>query len=107
VSIGRTPSGRGVGDVGWGATLAAHDALVERLVSGARGAIVKSTGDGVLATFDGPARAIDGAVEVVGTVRGLGLEVRGGLHTGEVEITPDDVRGIAVHVASRIRALAG
>jgi len=80
---------------------------VERLVSGARGAIVKSTGDGVLATFDGPARAIDCAVEVVGAVRGLGLEVRVGLHTGEVEITPDDVRGIAVHVASRIMALAG
>jgi class 3 adenylate cyclase len=96
-----------MGDAEWGATLAAHDALVERLVSGARGAIVKSTGDGVLATFDGPARAIDCAVEVVGAVRGLGLEVRVGLHTGEVEITPDDVRGIAVHVASRIMALAG
>ena len=68
---------------------------------------MKSTGDGVLATFDGPARAIECACAIRDAVEDLGLSIRAGLHTGEVEMADDDVHGIAVHVAARIMSLAG
>ena len=68
---------------------------------------MKSLGDGFLATFDGPARAIRCAAAIAEAVRPLGIEVRAGLHTGEVEFPDDDVRGIAVHLAARVSALAG
>ena len=67
---------------------------------------MKFTGDGVLATFDGPARAIECAVALVAAARTLGLEIRAGLHTGEIEMDEDDIRGIGVHIAARIMALA-
>ena len=70
-----------------------------------RGKEVKSLGDGFLATFDGPARAIRCASAITEAVRPLGIEVRTGLHTGEVELAEDDVRGIAVHIAARVAAL--
>jgi class 3 adenylate cyclase len=72
-----------------------------------RGREIHTTGDGVLATFDGPARAIRCAVAIREAVRGLGLEVRAGLHTGEIELQGDDVAGIAVHIGARVSALAG
>jgi len=71
-----------------------------------RGREIQTTGDGFLAVFDGPARAIRCALAIRDAVRVLGLEIRVGLHTGEVELTDADVRGIAVHIGARIAALA-
>jgi len=68
---------------------------------------VKSTGDGVLATFDGPGRAIRCACAIRDSVRSLGLDTRAGLHTGEIELRGDDVAGVAVHIGARVSALAG
>ena len=72
-----------------------------------RGREIKTAGDGFLATFDGPARAIRCAGAVVEAVRPLGIEIRAGLHTGECEVMGDDVGGIAVHIGARVAALAG
>jgi class 3 adenylate cyclase len=68
---------------------------------------VDTAGDGFLATFDGPARAIRCAVAAVDAVRGLGMEIRAGVHTGEVEVSNGDLRGIAVHIGSRVSGIAG
>ncbi len=95
-----------MGDDAWTTVLQAHDRIVERQVDRARGAVVKFTGDGVLATFDGPARAIACARAIRDAVAELGLTVRAGLHTGEVEVSGGDVHGIAVHLAARIMGLA-
>ncbi|MGE2714112.1 adenylate/guanylate cyclase domain-containing protein [Mycolicibacterium litorale] len=105
--VGSTELAAALGDEAWTAMLAAHDRIVEREVTGARGAVVKFTGDGALATFDGPARAISCARAIHEGVAELGLRIRAGLHTGEVEVTDGDVHGIAVHIAARIMALAG
>jgi class 3 adenylate cyclase len=104
--VGSTQRAAQAGDQAWSTTLAAHNRLVERHVAAARGAVVKFTGDGVLATFDGPARAIESACAIRDAVQDLGLQIRAGLHTGEIEMTEADVRGIAVHVAARIMSLA-
>lgn len=104
--VGSTELAAALGDDQWTALLAAHDRIVEREVSGARGAVVKFTGDGALATFDGPARAITCARAIRERVAEIGLTIRTGLHTGEVEVTDGDVHGIAVHIAARIMALA-
>jgi class 3 adenylate cyclase len=96
-----------LGDQRWRDLLDAHHAAVRREFARFRGNEVKSLGDGFLATFDGPARAIRCGSAVAEAVRPLGIEVRIGLHTGEVEFADDDVRGIAVHVASRVASLAG
>jgi class 3 adenylate cyclase len=80
---------------------------VRRELEQFRGREVKSLGDGYLATFDGPARAIRCGHEIAQAARSTDLEVRVGLHTGEVEVMDDDVGGIAVHIAARIGALAG
>jgi class 3 adenylate cyclase len=95
-----------VGDDAWAATLAAHNALIERYVTSFRGRVVKSTGDGVLATFDGPARAIECARSIRDAVHDLGLRIRVGLHTGEIEMVGSDIAGIGVHISARIMALA-
>jgi class 3 adenylate cyclase len=87
--------------------LDAHDARARAEVERFRGQTVKQTGDGLLATFDGPARAIRCAHAIVAAARGLGLAVRAGLHTGEVELRGGDVSGLAVHIGARIGALAG
>jgi len=71
-----------------------------------RGVEVKTLGDGFLATFDGPGRAIHCSLALIATLRSLGIEIRAGLHTGEVEVGENDVRGVAVHVAARVVALA-
>jgi class 3 adenylate cyclase len=96
-----------LGDDEWTAALGAHDRMLERHVASWRGEVVKFTGDGMLATFDGPARAIECACAIRDAVEEIGLSVRVGLHTGEVEKSDGDIHGIAVHVAARITALAG
>jgi class 3 adenylate cyclase len=93
----------------WLDVLDEHDALVSRELRRCRGRKVHSIGlgDGVLATFDGPARAIRCAQAIVGAVRSIGLDARAGLHTGEVETRSGNVAGIAVHIGARVAALAG
>jgi class 3 adenylate cyclase len=95
------------GDEAWRRTMDDHDRTMERLVGAYRGRIVKPTGDGILATFDGPARAVRCAAELLDAAAGKGITLRAGLHTGEIEIRPTDVTGIAVHTANRIATLAG
>jgi class 3 adenylate cyclase len=96
-----------LGDRRWRSVLAAHDEIVRRELDRSRGREIKTTGDGFLAVFDGPARAVRCASAITAAVAALDLEVRCGVHTGEVEISDSDVRGIAVHLAARIAALAG
>jgi class 3 adenylate cyclase len=96
-----------LGDELWTKALAAHDGIVGQRITGWRGEVVKFTGDGVLATFDGPARAIECACAIRDALEDIGLSIRVGLHTGEIEKIDADIHGIAVHVAARIMALAG
>jgi class 3 adenylate cyclase len=96
-----------VGDAAWRDMLAQHNELVQFELDRYRGREVKKTGDGSMSLFDGPARAVECAASIARRVRAVGLEIRCGLHTGEVELVPEDVRGVAVHVASRIMGLAG
>ena len=95
------------GDRAWRDLLEGHDKTVRRELSRFRGREVKSLGDGFLATFDGPARAIHCASTIRDSLRALDVPVRIGLHTGEVELAENDVRGIAVHIASRVAQLGG
>jgi class 3 adenylate cyclase/pimeloyl-ACP methyl ester carboxylesterase len=96
-----------VGDRRWKDILDQHDTLARRELERHRGRLVKNTGDGILATFDGPARAIRCAQAIATSVKSLGIEVRAGLHTGEVELRGEDVTGIGVDIAARVAALAG
>ena len=91
-----------LGDRRWHDLLDSHDRTAADQIARHRGRLIKTTGDGVLATFDGPARAIRCTAAIAEAVRGLGIEVRSGLHTGEVELRGEDVGGIAVHLASRV-----
>ncbi|GAC1599675.1 MAG: adenylate/guanylate cyclase domain-containing protein [Acidimicrobiales bacterium] len=95
-----------LGDREWRLLLNRHDALAERQVKRHGGRLVKMTGDGVLATFDGPARSVRCARAISDGARALGVEVRAGVHTGEVELRGDDIAGLGVNIASRIEALA-
>ncbi len=96
-----------MGDRDWLALLDAHDAIVRSQLARFRGREVNTSGDGFLAMFDGPQRAIRCAMAIRDTVQALGIEVRGGLHTGECEVRGDDIGGIAVHIGARVSALAG
>src|SRR3712207_894150 len=96
-----------VGDSAWREILGRHDALVRRALERHRGQEVKHTGDGFLATFDGPARASRCAASAAEGLRSLGIEVRAGLHTGELEMRGSDVGGLAVHIAARVMDAAG
>jgi class 3 adenylate cyclase len=96
-----------IGDAAWHDLLAAHNARLREQLNVHRGREVKTTGDGLLAVFDSPTRAARSALGMTRSVRAIGLEIRAGLHTGEIELVGDDVRGIAVHMAARILALAG
>jgi class 3 adenylate cyclase len=96
-----------MGDRSWRALLEQHDTYAARAVEHHRGVVVKRTGDGLLATFDGPGRGVRAARAVQEAVRTLGIDVRAGLHTGEVERRADDVAGIGVHIGARVSALAG
>jgi len=91
-----------VGDRKWKDLLDQHDVLVRREIGRHRGRLVKHTGDGVLVTFDGPARAIRCAQAIAAGVKSLGIEVRAGLHTGEVELRGEDVTGMGVNIAARV-----
>jgi class 3 adenylate cyclase len=95
-----------LGDRRWREVLTDHDRLVRQELERFRGHEVKATGDGFLATFDGPARAVRCACAVRDAVHALGIDLRIGVHTGEIELRGDDVSGIAVHVAERVRAAA-
>jgi class 3 adenylate cyclase len=96
-----------MGDRDWHALLDAHDAVVRSQLSRFRGREVNTSGDGFLAMFDGPQRAIRCAMAIRDAVKTLGIEVRAGLHTGECEVRGDDIGGIAVHIGARVSALAG
>lgn len=96
-----------LGDGRWRELLEEHDDLVRRQLQIFKGREVKTTGDGFLATFDSPARAVQCARSIRDAVKRLGIQVRAGLHTGECEVVGADVAGIAVHVASRVQSAAG
>jgi class 3 adenylate cyclase/dienelactone hydrolase len=95
-----------LGDRQWRALLDRHDEAVRQQLTRFRGNEVKNLGDGFLATFDGPARAVRCAAAISESLRPLGIAVRSGLHTGEIELKPNDVTGIAVHIAARVAAEA-
>jgi len=105
--VGSTEKAAALGDRGWRQLLERHDAAVRHQLDLYRGREVKTMGDGFLATFDGPARAIRCAAAVQEEVATLGVEVRAGIHTGEVELIGDDVGGMAVNIGARIGSLAG
>jgi class 3 adenylate cyclase len=104
--VGSTAKAAELGDKGWKALLARHDGAVRRQLQRFRGREVKTLGDGFLVTFDGPARAVRCAEAIIQELGSLGLEVRAGVHTGEIEVIGNDIGGIAVHIASRIGAIA-
>ena len=105
--VGSTNRAEALGDDRWRELLAEHDAVVRRQLELFKGREVKTTGDGVLATFDSPGWAVQCARGIREGVVRLGLHIRVGLHTGECEVSGADVAGIAVHIASRIQGLAG
>ncbi len=106
--VGSTDRAAELGDSEWRRVLERHDAIAREQVERYRGEFVKSLGDGMLATFDGPSRAISSAIAIRDGVRQLGLDIRAGLHTGECELlADDDIGGLAVHIAARISGLAG
>src|ERR1700739_169856 len=105
--VDSTPRAAEMGDRDWHALLDAHDAVIRSQLARFRGREVNTSGDGFLAMFDGPQRAIRCAMAIRDAVRTLGIEVRAGLHTGECEIRGDDIGGIAVHIGARVTALAG
>jgi class 3 adenylate cyclase len=104
--VASTQRSSALGDRSWRELLDRHDAAVRRQLVRFRGHEIKTTGDGFLATFDGPARAVECACAIRDAARQLGLDVRSGVHTGEVEIRGEDIGGIAVHIAARVAALA-
>jgi class 3 adenylate cyclase len=105
--VGSTERAASLGDRRWRELLESHHGLVRRELGRFRGREIDTAGDGFLATFDGPARAVRCARAVGDSVRTLGLEVRAGLHTGEVEVVGDKVSGLAVHIGARVAAAAG
>ena len=104
--VGSSERATALGDRAWQELLAAHNAEVRRQLARFRGREVNTTGDGFVASFDGPARAIRCACSVIEGIRDLGIEVRAGLHTGECELVNGDVAGIAVHTGARVAAEA-
>ncbi len=105
--VGSTEKACEFGDRRWAGLLERHHQTVRAMLARYRGTEVSTAGDGFLATFDGPARAVKCAQGICKAVRPLGLEVRAGCHTGEIELLGADVGGIAVHIGARVAALAG
>jgi len=105
--VDSTKRAAAVGDQMWRVMLDRHDEIVRQQLMRFRGREIKHTGDGFLATFDGPARAVRCASAISDTMQPLGIAVRGGLHTSEIELKGDDIGGIAVSIAARVAALAG
>ena len=104
--VGSTERAVELGDRQWKELLAEHHRVVRAALSQHRGTEVRLTGDGFLATFDGPARAIRCAEAIRDGVRALGLEIRAGLHTGEIQLASSGVEGVAVHIGARVSSLA-
>ena len=104
--VGSTERAQEAGDRRWRELLDAHDQAARRLVAREGGRRIKSTGDGVLAVFDGPGRAIRCALALHKELEGLGIQIRAGIHTGELDVVDDDIGGIAVHIGARIMAAA-
>jgi class 3 adenylate cyclase len=105
--VGSTEHAARLGDRQWRVLLDSHHHLVRRALSRFRGREIHTTGDGFLATFDGPARAIRCACAIQDGVQRLNVDLRAGLHTGEIELMDDDVGGLAVHIGARVAAAAG
>jgi class 3 adenylate cyclase len=105
--VGSTERAASLGDAAWNVLREAHDELLRSHIESFGGQLIETTGDGVLATFDGPARAIYCACGIRDAAGSLGLSIRAGLHTGEIERTNDGIGGIAVHIGARVAALAG
>jgi pimeloyl-ACP methyl ester carboxylesterase len=105
--VGSTEKAAALGDRRWRDLLDNHHNMIRANLTRFRGHEVKTVGDGVLATFDGPARGVRCACAIADEIRQLGIEVRAGLHTGECELIGDDIAGIAVHIGARVAALAG
>jgi class 3 adenylate cyclase len=105
--VGSTERAAHLGDVRWQSLLAEHNRVVRRQLERFGGNEIKVVGDGFLVTFDGPARAVRCAIATRDEVRELGLEIRAGVHVGEIEVLPDDIAGLAVHLGARVSALAG
>lgn len=104
--VDSTATASTMGDAGWSKLVGSHDEISRELVELHRGRVIKSTGDGILATFDGPTRGIRCAEGIREQVRPLGIRIRAGLHTGEIEVLDGDIRGLGVHIASRVEAMA-
>lgn len=104
--VGSTTQAASMGDARWRELLDTHDRVARDNIAHFRGRIVKMTGDGVLATFDGPARAVTCANRLRTDLLRLGLQTRAAVHTGEVEVRTDDIGGVAVHIAARLLDLA-
>jgi class 3 adenylate cyclase len=105
--VGSTRKAAEIGDARWKELLAEHDEVAKAEIARARGRYIRSTGDGLFATFDGPARAVRCALSIGSSVRSLGIEIRAGCHTGEIELADDHVRGLAVHIGARVSEAAG
>ena len=105
--VGSTEIASRLGDREWRALLERHYQVIRHELTRWRGTERGTAGDGFIATFDGPARAVRAAMAIAAAVRPLGLEIRAGVHTGEVELVGGDVAGVAVHIGARIAALAG
>lgn len=104
--VGSTERAPAEGDRRWRSMLETHDAVVRTTVESHQGRFIKNTGDGALATFDGPAKAIKATLMIRDALSGLGIEVYQGLHTGEIDKRGEDISGLAVHIAARVAALA-
>ena len=104
--VDSTAKANQLGDSRWKSLLLAHQDTIRKEFSRFRGREIKTTGDGFVAIFDGPGRAVRCAHEIVGTVEKLGISVRAGLHTGECELVGNDIAGVAVHIASRVAGTA-
>lgn len=105
--VGSTDRAATLGDTKWAELLDDHDRICTRVVESARGRVVKMTGDGLLATFEGPATAITVAHQMIDHLRVLGIHLRAGIHTGEVERRAQDIGGIGVNLAARVMSAAG
>jgi len=105
--VSSTEADARLGDKRWSEVLDRHDTIARSHIERYQGRLVKTTGDGLLATFDGPARAIGCAQEIAKATKPLGIEIRAGLHTGEIELRSDDITGLGVVIARRVCDLAG
>jgi class 3 adenylate cyclase len=105
--VGSTEVAGRLGDARWQALLEDHNRLVRRELDRHGGREIRIVGDGFLATFEAPARAVRCALAIRDAVRELGLDVRAGIHVGEVEVLPNDIAGLGVHIGARVSAQAG